>query len=75
MSTKVALAAHGKMLKTKLTENPFYRDFDYGKSRGGHWDGNHASAQLEDCADVFCTIFDKQSYLLVFELDHSQAHE
>lgn len=72
---RAALAACNKIDKALLVETPFYRDFDYGKSKDGYWDGNHTSIQLEDCVDFFYAIFNKADYLLVFELDYSQAHK
>ena len=75
MNKRAALAVYNKTTKTALAENPLYRDFNYGKSRDGYWDGNHASIQLEDFVDFFHAIFRKEDYFLTFELDHSQAHK
>ena len=61
--------------KVPLKSNPFHRDFEHGKHRKGHWDGNHASVQLEDCNDFFFTLFSSDVYQLAYELDHSQAHK
>jgi len=65
----------GKTMKPKLLSNPWYRDFEYGKSRKGYWDGNHTAVQLEDAVDIFYTLFNENTYELIFELDHSQAHK
>lgn len=58
-----------------LSSNPFYRDFEYGKTRSGYWDSSHAAIQLEDATDFFFTLFSPNAYQLVYELDHSQAHK
>ena len=70
-----AKAICNSIMKLLLTKNLFYREFNYRRARECYLDGNHVSVQLEDCADTFCTLFDKEKYLLVFELDHSQAYK
>jgi len=75
LNAKAAQFVYGKTEKPDLTENPWYRDFEYGKNRNGFWDGNHTAIQLEDAVDMFYTLFSVEKYELVFELDHSQAHK
>ena len=58
LNSKAAIAVHGSNDK-KLTSTPFYQDFNYDKNRQGYWDGNHASAQLEDYIDFSVLYFAK----------------
>ena len=58
-----------------MSSSPFCLDFGHGKARSGHWDGSHASIQLEDATDFFFTLFSKITYQLACELDHSQTHK
>ena len=74
-NSKAAIAVYNTNMKNELTTLPFCRDFDYGKLRDAYWDDNYASIQLEDYAHFFCALFDKSEYLLIFELDYSQAHK
>ena len=66
---------HNDANKPPLVDNPFYHESSYVNNCEGHWDGNHAAMPLEDCVDFFFALFSYDSYQLVFELDHSQAHK
>lgn len=71
----IALFSSSEKSKNELKDNPFYKEFDYGKNRDGCWDGNHTALQLEDVADFFCTLFSNKQCQIIFELDHSQCHK
>ena len=75
VNKKAAKVICNSAMKLLLTENTFYREFNYGRLREGYWDSNHTPVQLEDYVDVFFTLYDKEKYLLIFELDYSQAHK
>ena len=55
--------------KLPLVDNPFYQEFSCEKNREGHCDANHAAVQLEDCVDLFFTLFSHHYYQLEFDLD------
>jgi len=71
----ITLFGSSEKSKNELKDNPFYKEFDYGKNRDGYWDGNHTALQLEDVADFFYTLFSNKQYQIIFELDHSQCHK
>ena len=71
----ITLFGSSEKSKNELKDNPFYKEFDYGKNRDGYWDGNHTALQLEDVADFFCTLFSNKQYQIIFELDHSQCYK
>ena len=75
LNDKAPTIAQSTVNKIQLTNNLFCRDFNYGKNRSRHWDGNHTSTQLEDYVDFLFTLNSSNHCDLVFALDYVQAHE
>ena len=70
-----AKARYGKTLKDDLTSSPFVIEFEYGINADGYWNYDAMTIQMEDCIDVFKTLFDEEGIDCLFWFDHSSGHD